>query len=278
MSAVIALENLGHHFGQKILYENLNITIKEGQIFGILGKNGVGKSTLINILMGYIRPIHGQCLIFGETSHSLSPQTKRKIALLHEGFKTYDFLSISQYEAFFSAFYPKWKKKYFYDLVDLLGCSHNQKLNTLSFGQKSQVVLGALFAQDADLLILDDYSMGLDSGYRRLFIDYLKDHVHQTKKTVLMTSHVMGELVGLIDSMMIVQKGGLVYQDTMAGFLKHFHCYAFHDENDLDGFNIHRIEKYKNINKCFSFDTLSHLEKIDCDFEDKFLGYVGKYE
>jgi ABC-2 type transport system ATP-binding protein len=278
MNPVIDIQNLGHQFGQKVLYKNLNITIDQGQIFGVLGKNGVGKSTLIHILMGYIRPSYGQCLIFGEASHSLTPNIKRKIALLHEGFKAYDFLSIAQYEAFFSAFYPQWKREYFYDLVDLLGCSYDQKLSTLSFGQKSQVVLGALFAQDADLLILDDYSMGLDSGYRRLFIDYLKDHVCQTKKTVLMTSHVMGELVGLIDSMIIIQKGALVYQSTLDGFLERFHCYAFNDENDLAGINIHRIERHKDMNKCFSFDQLRHLSPIECDFEEKYLGFVGKYE
>jgi len=113
MNPVIDIQNLGHQFGQKVLYKKLNID--QGQIFG-------------------------------EASHSLMPNTKRKIALLHEGFNAYDFLSIAQYEAFFSAFYPQWKREYFCDLVDLLGCSYDQKLNTLSFGKKSQVLLGALFA------------------------------------------------------------------------------------------------------------------------------------
>jgi len=278
MNPVIELQNLGHYFGQKKLYENLNLSIEPGQIFGVLGKNGVGKSTLIHILMGYILPAKGSCLIFGKPSHALTPDLKRKIALLHEGFKAYDFLSIKQYEAFFSAFYPKWKRKYFYDLVDLLGCDPGQKLSTLSFGQKSQVVLGALFAQDADLLILDDYSMGLDSGYRRLFIDYLKDHVYQTQKSVLMTSHVMGELVGLIDSMMIIQKGGKIYKSSMNEFLDSFHCYMFKDDWELEDLNIHRIERHKDHNRCFTFDTSTRLQLIDCDFEEKFLGYVGKYE
>ncbi|PIF04605.1 MAG: ABC transporter ATP-binding protein [Arcobacter sp.] len=217
---VIEIKNLSHNFGDKVIYENLNVGIYEGSVFGLLGKNGVGKSTLINILMGYLKPTQGECLIFGEHSHNLSSQSKREIALLHEGFVTYDYMSIEQIEKFFAPFYPLWDKTIFYQLVDLMGLSYSQKVHSLSFGQRSQVVLGCLFAQNAKLLILDDYSMGLDAGYRRLFIDYLKDYIHNTNKTVLITSHVMSDLEKLIDDMIIIQKGGIIHKDTMQNFNK----------------------------------------------------------
>lgn len=234
---IIQIQNLTHYYGKKKIYENLNLSIQEGSVFGILGKNGVGKSTLINILMGYIKPKSGECLILGEPSHNLSPDAKRDIALLHEGFVAYDYMSIKEYERFFAPFYDRWNSSIFYDLVDLMGLDYSQKLSTLSFGQKSQVVLGAIFAQDAKLLILDDYSMGLDAGYRRLFIDYLKDYIKEKQKTVLITSHTMNDLDGLIQEFVIVQKGGIIHQDTMVNF---------------------------NADKSTTF-------------EDKFLDFVGKY-
>jgi len=234
---VIEIKNLSHSYKDKIIYEDLNLNIKEGNVFGLLGKNGVGKSTLINILMGYLKPKSGECLVFGQSSHNLSSDIKKDIALLHEGFITYDYMSIEELEKFFAPFYTRWNKKLFYDLVDLMNLDYTQKISTLSFGQKSQVVLGVLFAQDARLLILDDYSMGLDAGYRRLFIDYLKEYIFGTNKTVLITSHTMNDLENLIDDMAIVQSGGLVHQDTMANFNK---------------------------------DKSS-------SFEDKFLDFVGKY-
>lgn len=234
---IIEIRNLHHKYANHSIYQNLNLDIYKGSIFGLLGKNGVGKSTLINILMGYLQPTSGECLIFGEHSHNLSSEVKKQIALLHEGFISYDYMNISQIERFFSAFYSKWERKVFYDLVDLMGLEYSQKLNSLSFGQKSQVILGCLFAQNAKLLILDDYSMGLDAGYRRLFIDYLKEYVKDTDKTVLITSHVMNDLENLIDDMVIVQKGGIIHKDTMNNFNK---------------------------------DTTT-------TFEDKFLDFVGKY-
>ncbi len=273
---VIEIRNLSHSYGSKIIYENLNLNIQKGSIFALLGKNGVGKSTLINILMGYIKPKSGECLIFKEPSHNISITTKKQIALLHEGFITYDYMTIKEFEVFFAPFYEKWNSSIFYELVDLMNLDYKQKLSTLSFGQKSQVVLGSIFAQDAKLLILDDYSIGLDAGYRRLFIDYLKEYIKNTNKTVLITSHIMEDLVGLIDDIAIVQRDGLVYQNSMNNFIENFRCYKL-DGEKIDKELIYRIEEYRGEKRLFSFNKIETLAEIQVDFEDKFLGFVGKY-
>ena len=205
-----------------------------------------------------------------------SKETKEKIALLYEGFISYDYMSIEEIEKFFAPFYKKWRRELFYELVDLMRLDYRQKLSSLSFGQKSQVILGALFAQDANLLILDDYSMGLDAGYRRLFVDYLKDYVKNGDKTVLITSHVMQDLEGLIDDIAIVQRGGEVYRDTLKDFSQKFHCYEAQQNEKIDKKYIHREEIYRERRFIYSFYELN-LKKIDSTFEDKFLGFVGKY-
>ena len=138
-------------------------------------------------------------------------------------------------------------------------------------------VLGLIFAQDAKLLILDDYSMGLDAGYRRLFIDYLKDYIKNTDKTVLITSHIMSDLVDLIDDIAIIQEGGKIYQSSMKDFIKDFKCYKVNNDEENQFRNIHRIEEYKDFKKIFTFENNNSLEELNIDFEDKFLGYVGKY-
>ena len=274
---IIDIKNLSHSYGTKKIYENLNLTVNKGRVFGLLGKNGVGKSTLINILMGYLKPKSGECLIFGEPSHNLSAGIKEDIALLYEGFISYDYMSIRQIEKYFAPFYPNWDEKVFYDLVDLMNLNYGQKLSTLSFGQKSQVVLGCIFAQDAKLLILDDYSMGLDAGYRRLFIDYLKDYIKHKDKTILITSHVMGDLVDLVDDMAIIQRGGDIHKSTMQDFIEQFKCYRLDHGSQIDESLVHRIEEYKEFKKIYTFEKLDFLEELETDFEEKFLGYVGKY-
>lgn len=280
MSYAVEIQNLTHYYGNKQIYSNLNLNIEYGKIFGILGKNGVGKSTLINIMMGYIKPTSGNCYVLSHPNFNIPNHIKQDIALLFEGFITYDFFTILEFEKFFSSFYSKWKREIFFDLVSLLNVNLNQKLSSLSYGQKSQVVLGALLAQDASLLILDDYSMGLDAGYRRLFIDYLKDYVSHGKKTVIMTSHIMNDLVGLIDEMIIVKKGGIVHKDTISNFMSNFNGFRARADIDISSLNIVGIEKFKDYQMLFSYDDLSScdIEKIDTNFEDKFLGFVGRYD
>ena len=281
---VIDIAGLDHSYGSKRIYAGFDLQITQGSVFGLLGKNGVGKSTLINILMGYLRPSGGRCLVFGEPSHCLSPATRARIALLYEGFTSYDGMNIMQIEKFFAAFYPKWNKRIFYDLVELMDVRLEQKLLSLSFGQKSQVVLGLLFAQDADLLILDDYSMGLDAGYRRLFVDYLKDYLKGTHKTVLITSHVMSDLERLIDQIAIVDRTTDVYQGSMKKFCSTFRCYATTVEPKQSA-RVHRQEKAREETHLYSFASCTELEldlgisltEIPLSFEEKFLGFVGKY-
>ena len=281
---IIEISDLHHSYGQKAIYAGLNLTIEPGTVFGLLGKNGVGKSTLINILMGYLQPTGGQCMVFGEPSHHLSAPTRQKIALLYEGFTSYDYMTIEQIERFFAPFYPRWKKKLFYDLVALMDVQNQQKLNTLSFGQKSQVILGLLFAQDANLLILDDYSMGLDAGYRCLLVDYLKNYIHRTDKTVLITSHIMSDLEKLVEEIAIVDRTTEVYRDSMSNFCQQFRCYVTTGRQKMtDG--IHRTEQGHSTTRIYSFLDQEEIEAkidkkttlIDVSFEERFLGFVGKY-
>ncbi|MCV6607125.1 MAG: ABC transporter ATP-binding protein, partial [Campylobacterales bacterium] len=85
-----------------------------------------------------------------------------------------------------------------------------------------------------------------------------------------------GDLVGLIDDMAIVQRGGSVYQDKMQNFLENFRCYKLGDEEICES-KVHRVEEYKGDKKLYTFEDINELEELQTDFEDKFLGFVGKY-
>ena len=176
METIIKCSNLTHYYGSRKIYEDLNFEVPKGRILGLLGKNGTGKTTTINILMGYLKPRSGECRIFGEDIQRMQPVTRERIALLIENHVQYTFMNIEQIERFYSAFYPKWNKEAYYELMRKLKVAPKQKISRMSCGQRSQVALGLILAQNADLLVLDDFSIGLDPGYRRLFTEYLYHH------------------------------------------------------------------------------------------------------
>ena len=295
MENVIEVENLAHRYGKRIICEGLSFTVPRGKIFGLLGKNGVGKTTLIKILMGFLRPTSGACRVFGEDSHNLSPSARRKIGLLFEGHLAYEFMSIVQIEKFYSAHYPSWNRDLYYELVDKLDLPYGHLIKRMSCGQRSQVVLGLIFAQNPELMILDDYSMGLDAGYRRVFLDYLNDYVKEGSKTVFVTSHIVQDLEKLVNDVIFLDRGGKIVQTSLDEFMSGFKQFRFRKNSSTNmpckDEVITNIDNTGSMISVYSFQSgaavnarlkeqgigVSDLEQVPMSLEDAFIGLTGKY-
>ncbi len=293
LEKIIECKDLTHYYGERCIYENLNFTVNKGKITGLLGKNGTGKTTTINILNGFLQPRSGECLIFNEPSHSLSPTTKGRIGLLLEGHVQYHFFNIKQIEKYYSGFFPNWKKEYYYELIKKLQVTETQKISKMSCGQRSQVALGLIMAQDPEVLILDDFSMGLDPGYRRLFIDYLKDYASHDNKTIFVTSHIIQDMENLIDDCIILDYGKVLIQDNPKNLLKNFrrYCFKHNSTKSLDEAYFVNTEIINTQTETYSFlpekeaselikQTYPLTEEVTCNelsLEDAFIGLTGKY-
>lgn len=298
---VIEVQNLSHSYGRQTIYDNLNFTVTKGKVVGLLGKNGVGKTTLIKILMGFQRPSSGHCRVFGEDSHELSSIVRRRIGLLFEGHLTYDrFMTIAQIERFYAPFYPEWNRDYYYRLVDRLNIPYSRTIGLMSCGQRSQVVLGLIMAQQPDLLILDDYSMGLDAGYRRLFLDYMHEYLEEGERTVFLTSHVIQDMERFVDEVIFLERGGMLMNTSLDSFMDEFRCYhlAVADEHAIrdklvskGDDHVKNVEFHQGFCEIFSFlepqQVSDYLESLDIDptlleqvsitLEDAFIGFTGRY-
>lgn len=295
MSNVIECNNLTHYYGKKMVYENLNIHVRDGSILGLLGKNGTGKTTTINILNGFLQPRSGECLIYGENSQHLTPATKARIGFLIEGHIQYTFMNIHQIEKFYSGFYPNWKPAPYWELMSKLKVTPTQKISTMSCGQRSQVALGLILAQNPDLLILDDYSMGLDPGYRRLFIDYLREYAKSENKTIFTTSHIIQDMERLIDDVLIMDYNRVLAQCPISEFMTTFKRFDFELENDQVNLKkepfVRNLEMVKNKVELYTYESKEFVQKflenngvvhkefkqVKMELEDAFIGLTGKY-
>jgi len=291
----IECNNLTHYYGKKKVFENLCFQVKEGSILGLLGKNGTGKTTTINILNGFLQPVSGECLIYGENTQLLSPQNKARIGFLIEGHIQYTFMNIHQIEKFYAGFYEKWDNEPFWELMSKLKIGQKQKISSMSCGQRSQVALGLIMAQNPDLLILDDFSMGLDPGYRRLFIEYLREYAMAKNKTIFTTSHIIQDMERLIDDVLIIDSKGVIAQQSLNDFMRDFKQIYLEVENpeiDLSAEDfVSNFEKVNNKVKIYTFKSedfvenllrnkglvYSKFQKVEMGLEDAFIGLTGKY-
>lgn len=298
MDNVISVKNLTQRYGRgRLIYENLSFDVAKGSILGLLGKNGTGKTTTINILMGFLKPQGGECRIFGEEITTLSAATRARIALLLEGHVQYSFMTISQIEKFYSRFYRNWNRDAYYGLMDKLQVSPGQKISSMSNGQRSQVALGLILAQNADLLVLDDFSLGLDPGYRRLFVDYLRDFVKSEGKTVFMTSHIIQDLERLVDDCIILDYGKILTQQPVAALMRNLKRYEYLPASATDRLpegieGIYSPWQGHDLREFYSFESKPEVDKMLLDngihtsrltahqvesLEDAFIGLTGRY-
>lgn len=294
MEKVIECKNITHYYGEKLIYENLNFEVEKGKVLGLLGKNGTGKTTIINILNGYLKPRSGECYLLGENMNHLSPTTKAKIGLLLEGHVQHTYFTIEQIEKYYRAFFPNWKRDAFYGLMEKLKVVPHQKINHMSCGQRSQVTLGLLFAQDPELLILDDFSMGLDPGYRRLFVEYLRDFAAGGDKTIFLTSHIIQDMELLIDDCMILDYGRLLIHKPTREIMENFHRFRFslnEGQVPTEHEKLWNTEKNNGQWITYSFEPLetvrqlleskgvqvADLKEETLSLEDAFIGLTGKY-
>ena len=293
---IIECINLTHYYGKRLIYENLNFAVPQGRILGLLGKNGTGKTTTINILSGYLKPRSGQCHIFGQDIQTMDPTLRKNIGLLIEGHVQYQFMTIEQIEKFYAAYYPgQWRKEAYYELMKKLKVAPHQRINRMSCGQRSQVALGLILAQNPELLVLDDFSLGLDPGYRRLFVDYLRDYAKSENKTVVLTSHIIQDMERLIDDCIMMDYGRILTQQPVQQLLDTLHQYTFTVPEQVK--DIHLDDDFyhpgvlRGQAETCSFLPKEEVEKrlqqlqipysnLTCTnlgLEDAFIGLTGKY-
>lgn len=293
--SVIECRNLTHYYGERLIYKDLSFEVPRGRILGLLGKNGTGKTTTINILSGYLQPRAGECLIFGENIRTMRPEVRARIALLIEGHVQYAFMTIAEIERFYARFYPRWNRDAYYGLMEKLDVAPGQRISRMSCGQRSQVALGLILAQNAELLVLDDFSMGLDPGYRRLFVEYLREYARSEEKTIFLTSHIIQDMEKLVDDCIIMDYGRILIQMPVRELLDTFRRYTFACGPDTalpsGGDGIYHPALLNGRAELYSFDSPATVQGVleragvacgdlqgeTMNLEDAFIGLTGKY-
>lgn len=209
MTDAIVTERLTKHYGNRRVVDSLDLRIPQGSVYGLLGRNGAGKSTTIKMLMGMVRPDSGRAMLLGEDVDTLSGPTRSRIAYLAEGHPLYGWMTIDEAVKFTRSFYPRWNDTLVDQILNHFELRRKQKYRRLSKGQQAQVSLALAVAPDPELLILDDPTLGLDTVVRRDFLESLIQIIQRQGRTILFSSHILGDVERVADRIGIMVNGVL---------------------------------------------------------------------
>ncbi len=185
--------------------------VKPGTVVGVVGPNGAGKSTLLRMIPGFDRPTSGELSVFGRI-----PSKNVEFVRTNCGFMTDDLklgkLQISATLNFISAYYPNWDSELVGSLIDRFEIDPTKGVSELSKGEGTRLRLVLALAFSPQLVVLDEPATGLDVQQRRYFLETVMEIVRDENRSVVISSHQLGDIERIADELLVLNNGNVVAQ------------------------------------------------------------------
>lgn len=212
---MVELHNIGFSYTKKRpLFTGLNLQLKGGHIYGLLGKNGAGKTSLLKHISGLLYPHEGECLVFGYKSRERNPRALEDIYIIPEEFELPS-SSMDRYVKSNAPFYPKFSREQLDHYLTEFELLKKEKLSSMSHGQKKKFLIAFGLATNTRLLILDEPTNGLDipskSQFRKIMASVLDED-----KLIIISTHQVRDLENLIDVVLVLEGGRIIFNHSIA--------------------------------------------------------------
>ena len=191
----------------------INLTIPKGTIVGYIGQNGAGKSTTIKLLLGLLNKDSGEIKILDEINPS-SVGLKDKLGIVFDDLLVPEEMTLIDVEKFCSRVYSKWNKNSFYKFKEKFNLPDKKIIKNYSRGMKMKLSMAVALSHNAELLILDEATSGLDPIVREEILDLLLDFMQDENHTILISSHILSDLEKVADYIAFINDGKILFMET----------------------------------------------------------------
>ncbi|HZT61143.1 MAG TPA: ABC transporter ATP-binding protein [Pyrinomonadaceae bacterium] len=211
----VETENLGRKFGAFEAVKNVGLRVPKGTVFGLLGVNGAGKSTIIKMIVGHLRPTSGRIRVLGRTLEEDLVEIRRRVAYVSENRYLYEWMTVAESIKFTRAFHENWDDAKAESLLKRFSLPPDKKIRQLSRGNRARVCLLLALSYNPELIILDEPTSGLDPIVRRDFIENIVAEISDEGKTVLFSSHIVEEVERVADYVGIINEGEMLLVNSL---------------------------------------------------------------
>lgn len=215
MDNVIEVRDLSRRFGETQALDGVTFDIQPGLVYGVVGGNGQGKTTLIKHLLGLLRAKQGAVRVFGMDPVKQPAKVLERIGYLSEERDLPEWMRVDELLRYTSAFHPGWDAEYANELLDMFRLDGKKKVKDLSKGMRAQAGLIVAVAHRPELLLLDEPSTGLDAVVRKDILNEIIRAVADDGRTAIFSSHLLDEVELMSDHVLMIDQGQLVMQGAL---------------------------------------------------------------
>jgi len=211
---MVTVKNLHYSYAKNKVFNGLSLQANPGCIYGLLGKNGTGKTTLLHNLAGLLFPARGTINVAGFVPGKRQPGFLQEMFMVPEEFYLPD-ITIKNFVKYTSPFYKWFLEDKFLEYLDVFGIPYSSNMQSLSYGQKKKVLISFAIAANTAVLIMDEPTNGLDitgkSQLRKIIASSFDE-----KKCIIISSHQVKDLENLIDRVIIMDEGAILLNESIS--------------------------------------------------------------
>lgn len=210
---MIDIKNLHFSYKKKKVFTGLSMQLQPGHIYGLLGKNGTGKSTLLKNIAGHLFPDKGGINVLDYTPGERKPDFLREVFMVPEELYLPD-IPLEQLVKYYSPFYPRFDRKQFDRYIQEFEIPRDNSFQKMSYGQKKKTLISFGLASNASVMLMDEPTNGLDimskSQFRKVMAGSLDEN-----KCIIISTHQVKDLENLIDRITIIDEGRILFDQTI---------------------------------------------------------------
>jgi ABC-2 type transport system ATP-binding protein len=227
---MINIQNLHFSYKKKKVFDNLNLQLTPGHIYGLLGKNGTGKSTLLKNVAGLLYPRQGTVTVNGFVPGKRQPEFLKDVFMVPEEFYLPN-IPLSDFVKIESPFYPKFSNSQLQTYLRDFDVPQDSTLQNMSYGQKKKVLISFALATNAKVLLMDEPTNGLDiiskSQFRKVLASALDE-----ERCIIISTHQVKDLENLIDRVTIIDEGKILFDQKVEDIMEKLSFRISSDERE----------------------------------------------